>query len=151
MRAARGLSLLELLLVLALAGILASVGSVSLLRASREARVREGVAQLVADLQRARSTAQRQNQNATVALTAGAASYTVTVGGVSQVRRLPEGIVIRALDGISGGVTYTAPFGELAGATRGIITVGFAEPIAIPPRTIRIIGVTGKVIANAPD
>ena len=147
MRGAKGFTLLELLLVCAIIGILSGVGVMSLRNAISNARLSEGSAQLAADLQRARSSAQRYNRNAVLSISGSpATNYTLTLnggtakGGTTQTKALPPGVELKTAERT---ITYTAPFGEL--------DVGDLKlTLEMPGRTdktrvVKVLGVTGKV------
>ena len=137
-----GFTLLELLFVLVIVGILASLGFSTFLRAQRNAQLGEATVQFATDLQRARSAAQRHNQNASVAL--GETSYTLTLDDETSERRLPHGAQVRIERG-SANVTYTAPYGEVGALNkRFVITSRRTERV----RYVKVIGVTGKVIIS---
>ncbi len=139
-----GFTLLELLLVLVIVGILASLGMSTFIRAQRNAQLQEATVQFAADLQRARSAAQRHNQNARVALGEEPAAYTLALGGETSERRLPHDAQVRVERG-SARVTYTAPYGEVGALNkRFVITSGRTERV----RYVKVIGVTGKVIIS---
>ena len=147
MRRARGFTLLELLLVCAIIGILSGLGVMSLRNAILNARLSEGSAQLAADLQRARSSAQRYNRDSVFSISGSpATSYTLTLnggttnGGTTQTRALPPDVKLTTT---ARTITYTAPFGELGVGDLKLI-------LEMPERTdktrvIKVLGVTGKV------
>ena len=138
----RGFSLLELLIVCTIIAILVAVGFVSLRRATQQARLTEASTQIVADLQRIRSAAQRYNQNASFSTTAKTTtSYTISLNGKNRTYTLPAGTQIVSSDNLS--VSYSAPFGEV-GATEIEMTVSLqSQPTET--RKVKVLGVTGKV------
>ncbi|ADI14433.1 pilus assembly FimT family protein [Truepera radiovictrix] len=138
----KGFTLLELLIVCACIGLLLGVGGVLFTGAINRSRLAEASAQLVGDLQRARSAAQRYNQNAELEVRATTASaYTLTINGRSTERRLPAGTQLRTPSPTA--IRYHAPFGETSG-TNVTLTVELQRGRA-QPRYVRVIGVTGKV------
>ena len=138
----RGFSLLELLIVCAIIGILGAVATTTFTAATRRARVNEASAQLAADLQRARSSAQRYNQNSSLNIaTTSATSYTLTIGAQAPITRtLPPNtqVTVKTAPLI---MTYTAPFGEMD-ISNPILTV---RTDGAKSRDVRVLGVTGKV------
>lgn len=147
MRGAKGFTLLELLIVIAIIGILSGLGVLTLRDAIQAARLNEGSAQLAADLQRARSGSQRFNRASTFTLTGSpATSYTVTINGQAVTRTLPEGIrITTTADARS--IIYNAPFGEISSGVAGMILkvnlAGHGET-----REVRVLGTTGKVYSR---
>ena len=147
MTRAEGFTLIELLIVLVVVGILASLGFSNFLNAQRGAQLREASAQFTADLQRARSAAQRYNQDAGLVLDKdkGASSYTLTIDGNATVRQLPHGAEVSMVGNNGNGVTYNAPYGEVnVGDTSFTLSSERTQEV----RTVRVIGVTGKVISQ---
>ena len=94
-----GFSLIELLLVLAVVGILATLGFTSLLSAQQRARLQEAQTLITSELERARSSAQRLNTSQTVAWTAE---------GING-KRFGNGITLTSPPD---SFVYTAPYGE---------------------------------------
>ncbi len=144
MRHTDGFSLLELLLVVTIIGVLGGVALGGFRGATQRARLSEASAQLTADFQRARSSAQRSNQNATLAFgtTTPATSYTLTLNGQASVRQLPAGVQV-AVPAAARTVTYNAPFGEtsLAAPAKYTLTSNRNPDLK---RYLKIIGLTGK-------
>ncbi len=138
----KGFTVLELLIVCAIIGILIAVGFVSFRGAIDRSRLSEASAQVVADLQRVRSAAQRYNQNASFT-TAGktVTSYTVSLGGQNLTYTLPAGTQLASSDKLN--LTYSAPFGEV-GMTNTDLTLSLQKQ-PTQTRVIKVLGVTGKV------
>ena len=138
----RGFSLLELLIVCAIIGILGAVATTTFTNATRRAHVNEASAQLAADLQRARSSAQRYNQNSSLKIaTTSATSYTLTIGAQDPITRtLPPNTQVTVKTAPLT-LTYTAPFGEMD-ISNPILTV---RTDGAKSRDVRVLGVTGKV------
>lgn len=149
----RGFTLVELLVVLTVTGILAAAFAMTSLRGSRVQQLQEGAGQLVADLERARSLAQRNSQNNTVALTATSTAspsggYSVTLSGTTQAYTLANGVRAAPYLGTTPNtVTFTAPYGEL-GNTTGVVWE-VSSPLISDRLYVKLVGVTGKVILSA--
>ena len=143
-REVQGFTLIELLIALAIVGILAALGFSNFVSATRNAQLQEATAQFAADLQRARSTAQRYNQDASLTVNGGS-DYTLVLDGRVTARQLPRGTEVDVEIG-GNNVTYSAPYGEIRGAVnrRFVITSAHTGK----ERVVKVIGVTGKVIVS---
>lgn len=145
----RGFTLLELLIALAIIGILMGIFSISLIRSIRNAELREATNQLATDFRRARSQAQRGSTDITLELPGiSAAGVSYKVNGI--VKTLPNRVTVVCKTNCGSGatttVTYQAPYGEL-GATGSVFTV--KSPVSsVDSLEVRIVGVTGKVIVT---
>ncbi len=143
-----GFTLLEILVVLAIIGILMGIFSINLIRNIRTAELREAAAQIATDLRRARSQAQRGNADVVLVLPGTAGNTTYKVDTVTKT--LPNNVKVFCKttcgSGTTTNVTYQAPYGELgAGATGSVYTI--RSPMSgINDLEIRIVGVTGKVL-----
>ena len=140
-REVQGFTLIELLIALAIVGILAALGFSNFVSATRNAQLQEATAQFAADLQRARSTAQRYNQDASLTVNGGS-DYTLVLDGNATTRQLPGGAEVRMVKGRQR-VTYNAPYGEID-ATNNLYAVTSAH--TDDERFVAVIGITGKVI-----
>ena len=141
-----GFTLLELLVILAIVGLLMGLIGWASVRSIRSAELREAATQLATDLRRARSQAQRGSANMTVELPGSGGGTTYRVG--TQVKDVPNSVTVLCKTtcgtGTKVNVTYQAPHGELA-ATGNVFTI--KSPLAaLPPLEVRVVGVTGKVI-----
>lgn len=150
---ADGFSLIELLIVCAIIGILGAVATTNFRNASERARVGEASAQLAADLQRARSSAQRLNQNAVLRIAStNAATYTLTLGTQQPITRtLPANTQV-SVPAAPLEIRYNAPFGEMTVgnlATNALLTTRSRS--GHEGREIRVLGVTGKVYLSDED
>lgn len=123
-----GFTLLEMLLVVAVIGILGTAAISTFSRASQRAHVSEAQTLVLAELNRARSSAWRHNRDQRVSWTA-----TTFMG-----RTLPNGVRITEQ---AGSFDYRAPFGE--------VTLENGLTLTLRGRTGRtgrvvVLGVTGK-------
>lgn len=150
MNVRQGFTLLEILVVLAIIGILLGIFGLNLIRSIRTAELREAATQVATDFRRARAQAQRGSVGMTVSvLRTGGNTYTVTsLTGGTKSRAVPNNVTLKCKTncgtGLNTAVSYQAPYGEL-GATGSVFTLQ-SPVIGIQDLEIRIVGVTGKVI-----
>lgn len=137
----KGFSLIELLLVIAIIGIISAVVAPTFIRARDRARVSEVASQLVADLERARSSSRRSNKDAAVAWTNGS-GYTLTSNGQTFTRTFPSGVTVTMPN--ASPITYKAPLGERTAVDPLEFTVGRTGKTDVS-ETVAVLGVTGKV------
>ena len=146
-----GFTLVELIIIIAILGIVAGLFSLSFLRSIRTAELREVATQIAVDLRRARSQAQRGSAAMTVTMpgtasaTSGATAY--AVGPVQK--NLPTRVRVYCSGNCgvaSTDVTYQAPYGELGGT--GYVFRVRSSMAGISDVEIRVVGVTGKVIVT---
>lgn len=162
-RHAPGFTLLEILIVLAILGILMGIFGLSYMRSIRAAEVREGANQIAADLRAARASAQRQSQNASLRWADGMAALTtysilIPSAPAAQTRTLPRGVTFRCVTNggcpaASAGVrtlTYSAPYGEMTSTISGTRFVVESQTPNIPSIEVRVVGVTGRVMLVKP-
>ncbi len=138
----KGFTIIELLLVCAIIGILSAVAAPNYMAARNRARVSEATAQLAADLQRARSSAQRSSTAASLTWI-DKSNYRTLINGVTVTRKLPENVEITAPAGTT--VSYSAPFGEVSSAAPVTFSVGLYGRSDVKRREVKIVGTTGKV------
>ena len=110
----RGFSIIEMIIALTIMGIIAAIGSVSLLGARKNSSVREGVATVAAALRQARSETQRYNADTIFAIGSGGTSYTLTRSGTTRTFNLPTSTYLETAISTIPTVTYKAPYGEVA-------------------------------------
>ncbi len=139
-RSVQGFTLLELLLVIAILGIIAGVLGWSLLGNLRAAQLRDAASQLGADLRAARSDTLKSGQSVTVTTTLNASTYTVQRGADTRTRTLPAGVQVSAQTAAT--VQYRAPSGVTDGS--GVIWT-LRHPASGRQTQIRVLGLTGKV------
>ncbi|GEM86287.1 prepilin-type N-terminal cleavage/methylation domain-containing protein [Meiothermus granaticius] len=143
MSRARGFTLLEILVVLAIAGIVLAFAANAVRQGFQQSRVRDAAVSLAADLQNIRSNAWRSNTTTQLDLLS-ATSYSFTINGQTTTRTLPAGI---SIDG--GGntqVRYSAPNAENTQSNPVVFTVSGTS--GTQPIQVRVVGVTGKVIVQ---
>ena len=139
----RGFSLLELLIVCTIIAILIAVGFVSFRSATQRARLTEASTQIVSDLQRVRSAAQRYNQNTSFSTTATTVtSYSILLNNQTYTYKLPAGTQLASSTKLN--IGYNAPFGEVNGAPNVELTVSLQNQ-PTETRKVKVLGVTGKV------
>jgi prepilin-type N-terminal cleavage/methylation domain-containing protein len=156
MKPQQGFTLIEVLLVLALIGIIGGIGFNEWLGASKRGAVRSAAVQIAADLERVRSSARRYNTNATLTRSTNANKYTLLINGNSSEIDMPEGTETTVQNGTLTGtdlvVQYTAPNAELDTISMNNppeIKVGLINQPGVPPIYVKVIGVTGKVVLSA--
>lgn len=92
-RASRGFSILELMVVLALFGVLATLVASGWRAHVAQQRLRYGVAQVAMDLRGAQERAKAERAPYVVTFTAASSAYTIARSGVFlENARLPDGI-----------------------------------------------------------
>ena len=156
-RRTSGFTLLELLIVIAIIGVLSGVLFYFSARAVYATQLRDGAVQILTDLRQARSQAQRTTQDSTVTLDATTtlaapkSTYTTSWGSSPQTpitRALGNLIRVAPYTPVTStkSITYSAPYGE-ASAT-GIIWEISSARISTK-FYVKAVGVTGKVVLSA--
>ncbi|MBZ9750383.1 GspH/FimT family pseudopilin [Deinococcus sp. HMF7604] len=144
----QGFTLLELLVVMAILGILAGVLGLNLLSSYRGAQLREAASQMSGDLRQARSDTLKTGQSVGINVTLNSTAYTVTRGAgtatQSQTRTLPSGVVVAEEVGETE-VTYQAPTGTIGG--NGVVWT-LRHPGGRQIK-VKVVGITGKVMIDA--
>jgi type IV pilus assembly protein PilA len=115
-----GFSLVEMLIVLAVLGILMGIGTPSYFRWRASTAVRQAAVQLAQDIDGQRSEARRSNSATTVVVS----SNSYSLGAVSK--SVPAQVTLQADS--SSPISFEPPYGTTS--------------------TVRVVGVTGKVIVQ---
>ncbi len=151
-RAKNGFTLIEMLIVLAIIGIISSVAIINFIRESRVSALRQVAVQLQSDLENARSSSIRFNQDASINII-NASSYSFTVptdqlvGSVRQTRTVTRNLAPFGVTYTGGDdVTYQSPFGQRNSA---VPLTPFVFSIQGITYRVKVIGVTGKAILSA--
>ncbi|WP_221088092.1 type II secretion system protein [Deinococcus aquaedulcis] len=140
-----GFTLLELLVVMAILGILAGVLGFNLLGSYRATQLREAASQLTGDLRQARGDTLKSGQDIQLDVTLNTPAYTVTRGtDTPQTRTLPGGVVVAAVTG-GNQVKYEAP----NGTTDGTGVVWTLRHPGGRETNVKVVGITGKVMIDA--
>lgn len=148
-----GFTLIEILVVLAVLGILLALGISSYLRWARNAEVQAAAAQLAADLNRVRITAQRSSRDAQLRFDSPQ-TYTLLLpaaSGGDVARSLPPGLQFAAYPtnaALAGQtVTYRAPYAELSADSPAAFTLSRVQDGYRKVR-VGLAGLTGTVVTS---
>lgn len=141
-----GFSLIELLIVIAILGILLALGIVNYTRSIRAAEVREGAALISSQLRQARSEAQKNSVDMVMTWDAAGRYGIAPAGSTITLQSLPNNLRLRCVTTCAGSsVRFSAPFGELANGTGTVWQVSSPQD-GIRPYEVRLVGVTGKAM-----
>jgi type IV pilus assembly protein PilA len=143
-----GFTLIEILIVIAVLGIILAIGISTYLRESRVSLVRQAAVQLQVGIENLRSRTIRFNRDATFTrISATQVQYAIPTSNTASpltVETLQPGVTI-ALESGTDTFTYSAPLSTID-ATPNVYRV---EVNGVLPLYVKIIGVTGKVIVSA--
>ncbi|MBX8464251.1 prepilin-type N-terminal cleavage/methylation domain-containing protein [Deinococcus sp. RIT780] len=142
-RPAQGFTLIEVLIVMAVLGIVLAIAGNSLLGYLQSQQMREAAQQVAGDLERVRSGAMRYNRDATFEIISST-SYRMTVNGASETVTLPDSAQITSTPA-NAILTYSAPYSELSSAQATIVV---KRTGSTKQTTLRTVGVTGKVVQD---
>lgn len=160
-----GFTLLEMLVVLAILGVVGGFGTVTAIQQSRNAAVQEAAVNFAIAFESARSDALRTNSAAAitfdpiVAPATGAAGFTVTLQRntpqeTTRHELLAPGTTITAIDGSGNPTTlpsvivYSIPDGLLNADTLPLFRFSSNAGTA-RDRNVRLVGVSGRVVSDA--
>jgi prepilin-type N-terminal cleavage/methylation domain-containing protein len=139
-----GVTLLELLVVLAILGILGTITLGTYLREARVLAVRQQATQLQTDLESLRSSAIRFNRTARFTKVSST-KYTLNIPTGTTVRTLTRDLKDSGVQLLNGqNFSYSAPNAEVGATDFAFrLTSGQAQFF------VKVIGVTGKVVLSA--
>ena len=148
-----GFTLLEILIVMAIIGILAAIGYSSYLKTTRSNQVAEGARVFAGDLIALRDAAQKTSVDATITWTAAPdqaiTSYVINRSNTDATRTPASAIVITCVSATGGAcsaktIEYDAPYAETeAGA---VFKISSAYDSSVRPLFVKVGNVTGKVM-----
>jgi type IV pilus assembly protein PilA len=137
----KGFTLIEILIVLAVVGILLAIGSINLVAYQRRLNIEQATTQVATDLSRARMDARRTNQTIEFIANEDQATYEYGPVGDRRTVNLPEGISFVA--GLN--VSFNPPYGVLNLPNSFLQMSGYDQT-----RQVNLIGVMGKVVIREP-
>lgn len=150
-----GFTLLELLIVLAIVGLLAALGLGGYLRWRASSAVTEGTQVFTQAVSAARTGAKRLNTCQEVRLTASSASPSLTIRAypdstcagtpTTRVLSLPAGVTA-SLDSGANSLAFRAPYGSTDASPAQFRVSWSADPSIT--RLVRVTGIFGKVIVQ---
>jgi prepilin-type N-terminal cleavage/methylation domain-containing protein len=140
-RISSGFTLVELLIVLAIVGILLVVITVNAAGEVRRNALREAASIVLQQTARARDTSLRTSRDQVLSWTPSSITWSSTVD--TRTFPLPRGTKIITP---SSATTYQAPWGELQTATGGSLRLELQDTSDTIHTAIDLVGVTGKAI-----
>ncbi|MFC4638428.1 pilus assembly FimT family protein [Deinococcus hohokamensis] len=139
-RQQEGFTLLEILVVLAILGIVFGLVLSSMLGFIRSNQLRDAATQVQGDLEQARSSTLRYNRPAQFRVTS-ASTYELLINGQRSSRTVPNAVTLAPLNTT---VDYTAPYSVMSSASQSIVLT-----LGSKTRRVRTVGVTGKAVVDA--
>lgn len=143
-----GFTLVEMLVVLAILGIIGAASVSFYIRESKVSLVRQTAIQIQADIENLRSSAIRFNRDATFDRVSNTVvKYTVPTSNTTSTptsKTLASNVAFTLVSGADS-FTYQAPLATID-ADANVYKIEIAD---VPPVFIKTIGVTGKVILSA--
>jgi len=130
----KGFTLIELIVVIILAGILVATVVVKVSMTPSEMSNISAVDQVVADIQYTQMRAMAARTTCSIAFNSGSSSYTIS-GATSETKTLPGGM--------TAGTTVTFDFNSL-----GELTGGANKVLSLGGSTITVYRITGKVVTS---
>ncbi|GGS35109.1 pilus assembly FimT family protein [Deinococcus knuensis] len=148
-----GFTLLEILIVMAIIGILAAIGYSSYLKTTRSNQVAEGARIFAGDLIALRDAAQKTSVDTRITWTAAPdqaiGNYTMTRSGTATARTPANTVVITCVAATGGAcsartITYAAPYAETSAGA--VFKISSAYDSSVRPLFVKVGNVTGKVM-----
>lgn len=142
---ARGFTLIEMLIVLAIMGILLAIGVFNFQNFTAQQRVNEAQQVVAQTLNRARAEARKNSTDQFLTWT----SSSISINGSSV--SIPNGVTLTTTN-FSTGLGYSAPYGRTIGTTGAILNSGgifTLTGVMGKGAQVKVVGVTGKVIRDA--
>jgi type IV pilus assembly protein PilA len=159
-RRRHGLSLLELLVVIAVIGVLSAIGFVNITKWREINQVRLALTQVTKNLEQARTYARRYSQTYRFQIAADNVSFAIepwdsansivltgTTAPPSIKGKLPENALFDP-SRTDSGMFYTAPFGQRV-ASPLCFPIALAQSTSKPRGAFAVIGVMGKIYTRA--
>jgi prepilin-type N-terminal cleavage/methylation domain-containing protein len=146
MRSYRGISLLEVLIVVAIVGILLGLGAMALQRYTARVELRHAQQTVVQTINQARTESRKSSRNSVVSWTTSTVSWTKTHNGNPAVVNTPlsDSGQVRITSG-NGTMTYEGPNGKRNPGTSVVINLEGRFGLQA---SVRVIGVAGKAFAE---
>ncbi len=130
----KGFTLIELIIIIILAGILVAVVAVKVSLSPSQIENVTAIDQAVADIQYVQMRAFASRTTSSIAFSSGSSTYTIS-GATNETKTLPGGT--------TAGTTVTFTFNSL-----GELTGGANQTLSIGGRTITVYRITGKVVVS---